>query len=246
MRGCGPRTTQSRETSFDAQEESVTGLTIVSLSGGMDSATCLGLAVSEGGEVHAVSFLYGQRHRRELLSAREVATYYGVRHDVVDLGSLGRLLTGSALTDESLPVPLGHYTDETMRQTVVPNRNAIMWSALWGVAVARGATQIYVGPHNGDAAIYPDCRPAFVNSLNATLTLATDTFAKPGLAIVAPFIELTKGGIVRRGVELRVPYEMTYSCYQGRQSHCGRCGTCVERREAFTEAGVPDPTRYER
>ena len=157
---------------------------------------------------------------------------------------MGALLTGSALTDAGVDVPEGHYTDASMAATVVPNRNAIMLSIAVGVAVSRGAGAVATAVHAGDHAIYPDCRPAFIEAIEREARIANEGFIADGFQVQAPFLLLRKDEIVRRGAALGVPFEETWSCYLGEDLHCGRCGTCVERREAFELAAVPDPTRY--
>jgi 7-cyano-7-deazaguanine synthase len=194
--------------------------------------------------VSLVSFDYGQRHRRELDSARAVATALGARHEIIDVRPVGALLTGSALTDTSVEIPRGYYTDESMRCTVVPNRNAIMLDIAAGIAVAQGADAVAFGAHGGDHPIYPDCRPEFVRAFTEMVLVANAGFISSRFRVVAPFLSLTKSEIVRIGARLGVPFELTWSCYGGGTVHCGQCGTCVERREAFALAGVPDPTSY--
>lgn len=214
------------------------------LSGGLDSATLAYLLASQGWELHLLSFDYGQRHVRELRSAMRIAHRLGAQHDVVDLRSVGTLLSGSALTDTKVGVPEGHYTDESMRATVVPNRNAIFASVAIGVAVANAAPAIALGIHAGDHAVYPDCRPEFVAALQQLAGVANEGFIAPDFRVLAPLLHWSKADIVRCGAELDVPFATTWSCYQGGDRHCGRCGTCVERREAFEVAGVDDPTDY--
>jgi 7-cyano-7-deazaguanine synthase len=163
---------------------------------------------------------------------------------VVDLTSLTGLLAGSALTDESVAVPDGHYTDTSMRATVVPNRNAIMLDIAVAQAVSVGADAVVFGAHAGDHPIYPDCRPDFLRAFQTTALLANEGFAHPDLQVMAPFIALSKADIAGIGAQLGVPFADTWSCYKGDVVHCGTCGTCVERREAFMVAGVVDPTVY--
>lgn len=221
---------------------------VVVLSGGMDSATALYKVINDDGspppdDVHGLSFDYGQRHVKELAFAAGLCATLGIRHTVIAL----QVPLASALTDTEREIPLGHYAHETMRQTVVPNRNAIMLSIAWAVAVSEGAGQVVAGMHAGDHPIYPDCRPEFVHALERSLQLGNEGFGDPALAFFTPFIHMTKADIVREGSAYRrpVPYGQTWSCYLGRTLHCGRCGTCVERREAFELAGVTDPTVYE-
>jgi len=217
---------------------------VTTLSGGLDSVTLAHELVADGRDVIALSFHYGQRHAKELDRAARCADRLGAAHHVVDLQSVGALLTGSALTDAAVQVPEGHYTDESMAATVVPNRNAIMLSVAVGVAVARGAEAVATAVHAGDHAIYPDCRPAFIEAIEHEARVANEGFIADGFRVLAPFLHLSKDEIVRRGAALGVPFEHTWSCYLGEELHCGRCGTCVERREAFDLAGVDDPTRY--
>lgn len=217
-------------------------LAVVSLSGGMDSTTLVAHRLSTH-KVLALSFDYGQRHSRELDAARAVANHYGIEHHVVDLRSVGALLSGSALTDSSVNVPEGHYAEDTMRATVVPNRNAIMANIAIGVASARGAEQVVLGVHAGDHDVYPDCRPEFIHELQRLTDVALEGFSSP--VIAAPFVRMTKADIASLAASLNAPLHLSWSCYKGGEKHCGRCGTCVERAEAFALAGVEDPTEYE-
>ena len=217
---------------------------VTTLSGGLDSVTLAHDLAAEGHDVIALSFDYGQRHAKEIDFAARCADRLGVDHHVVDLRSIGSLLTGSALTDDAVDVPEGHYTDVSMMATVVPNRNAIMLSVAVGVAVARAASAVATAVHAGDHPIYPDCRPAFIDAIEHEARVANEGFIAADFRVLAPFLHLAKDEIVRRGAKLGVPFEETWSCYVGRAEHCGRCGTCVERREAFDLAGVTDPTRY--
>lgn len=218
---------------------------VVLLSGGMDSTTLAYLLANEGHELHALAFDYGQRHgKRELALAERTAIKLDARFAVVDLSSLRELLGGSALTDD-IEVPEGHYAEETMAVTVVPNRNAIMLNIAVGVAVARGCDFVATAVHAGDHYIYPDCRPAFIAAMNALAAVATEGFSVEGFEVRAPFVNVPKDEIAARGNDLGVPWEDTWSCYVGGDIHCGRCGTCVERAEAFWLAGVLDPTTYE-
>lgn len=218
--------------------------TVVLLSGGMDSAALLYRHIEKDGaaEVLALSVNYGQRHARELVAAQDLASANGIDHEVADLTALRSLLSGSALTDRRVPVPHGHYAAESMRQTVVPMRNLIFLSVAAGVAWARGASRVATAVHAGDHAIYPDCRPAFVASVSETCRLASEGFGDIVLSV--PFLHCTKADIVRAGEKLGVPWGRTWSCYEGGLRHCGLCGTCTERREAFQLAGIADPTVY--
>ncbi len=187
---------------------------------------------------------YGQRHLKELEYARLCAESLGAEFDVVDISGIGRLLKGSALIDD-VPVPHGHYAAPNMAVTVVPNRNAIMLSIAYGVAVAEGAELVAICVHAGDHFVYPDCRPAFIQAFDAMQREAVEGFGDESLRLYAPFVDWTKADIVSAGVRLGVPYADTWSCYEGGMVHCSKCGTCVERIEAFKLAGVRDPTVYE-
>ncbi|WP_114593934.1 7-cyano-7-deazaguanine synthase QueC [Euzebya pacifica] len=210
------------------------------LSGGMDSTVLAHLSKGLNEKVDLVSVDYGQRHRTELEFAARTADKLGCRHDVVSL-PIGEALS-SALTDTDVDVPHGHYAEDNMAVTVVPNRNAILISVAYGIAVARGATTVQVGVHAGDHFVYPDCRPAFVDQLGVALKTGNEGFGQ--VELVAPFVHQSKTDICRLGDVLGVDWTDTWSCYEGGAVHCGRCGTCVERREAFRDAGVEDPTEY--
>lgn len=220
---------------------------VVLLSGGLDSTTLLYEALDRHPNdlIQTLSFNYGQRHRKELDIARASAERVSVAWSEIDLRSLGELLTGSALSDESVAVPHGHYAAETMVQTIVPNRNSIMLNCAVGVAISQGATLVYAAMHTGDHFIYPDCRPEFIEALNYCIRVANAQVEGPRMPrVYAPFIEWSKADIVRRGDSYDVPFAETWSCYEGGDIHCGRCGTCVERAEAFYLAHVEDPTEY--
>lgn len=219
-----------------------TTLAVLIVSGGMDSATLAYDARARGYGLHLVSFDYGQRHRKELGAARRIAAELDAPHDIVDLSDVGRRLVGSALTDPDVDVPEGHYAEDSMRATVVPNRNAIMLTAAYGIASAMRADLVGIGVHAGDHFVYPDCRPAFLAAFNEMQAVALEGFHEPRLW--APYDILTKAQIAERGAALHVPYELTWSCYQGGEVHCGRCGTCTERITALREAGVDDRTEY--
>lgn len=218
-------------------------LAVIVFSGGMDSTTLAAHYHQHGYRLLLLSFNYGQRHVRELQAARAVAGHYLAEHYVIDLTQLAGLMPGSALTDPNVPVPEGHYAAPTMKATVVPNRNAIMANLAVGIASAYKAELVALGIHAGDHAVYPDCRPEFLDALRVCVDKALEGHHVP--RVEAPFVNDSKTTIAEYGGRLRVPYELTWSCYVGGEVHCGRCGTCVERREAFTDAGVTDPTAYE-
>jgi 7-cyano-7-deazaguanine synthase len=217
---------------------------IAIVSGGLDSVTLAHTLKAEGYDLHLLSFNYGQRHAKELEYAKRCAEVLGARWSLVDLSSVAPLLTGSALTD-AIPVPDGHYAAENMRVTVVPNRNAVMLAIAYAAAVSEQADAVAFAVHGGDHFIYPDCRPEFVRAFDNMQRLAVQGHARPGLRLLAPFLHLTKADIVRQGAALGVDYAATWSCYKGGAVHCGTCGTCVERKEAFELAGVVDPTIYQ-
>lgn len=207
-------------------------ITHVSFSGGLDSTAALQHAIDLNGadNVRAVSIDYGQRHRRELDSASSIIRKLHVEWAVLDLKGVMR---GSALLGEG-DVPHGHYAAESMAATVVHGRNLLFAAAL--IAHARPGDEVWLGVHAGDHHVYPDCRPEFIEHLTATA-------ATYDVAVRAPWVHMTKADIV--AAEPTAPYELTWSCYKGGELHCGKCGTCVERAEAFALAGVPDPTTYE-
>jgi 7-cyano-7-deazaguanine synthase len=217
---------------------------ILIVSGGLDSVTLAHWYASRGYELHLIGFNYGQRHKKELEYAARCALRLHATFDQVDLSSLAHLLKGSSLTDGSIEVPDGHYAAPTMASTVVPNRNALMLSVAYAIAVAEQAELVAIGVHAGDHYVYPDCRPNFIGSFETMESYATEGFGSPVLHLEAPFVNIGKHDIVRLGTELQVPYNETWSCYKGNLVHCGTCGTCVERQEAFELAKVADPTIY--
>ena len=213
---------------------------IVVHSGGMDSTVLLYQLAADGDEVKTLSIDYGQRHAKEIEYARSLSEGLGVEHRVADLRSLAELLGGSALTSSEIEVPEGHYAEENMKATVVPNRNMILLSVASGWAISSEFDRVAYAAHSGDHAIYPDCRTEFADALDSAIRLADWR----EVSLYRPFVDLTKADVVKLGAELNVPFESTWSCYKGLELHCGRCGTCVERREAFHLAEVPDPTVY--
>ena len=217
---------------------------VVLLSGGLDSTTALAIAVERFKSVTALSVNYGQRHSRELQAASKIAVFYDVPHYILDLVNVGALFRANAASSSLLfgqPVPDGHYAEDNMKQTIVPNRNMILLSIAAGLVVSKGGGVVGVAAHAGDHFIYPDCRPEFLEQLEKALQVGND---EP-VALWTPFKNDSKADIVKVGASLNVPYHLTWSCYKGGDVHCGRCGTCVERIEAFRLAGVPDPTVYD-
>ncbi len=195
---------------------------VVMLSGGMDSAVLLADLLSQGYQCSGVTVDYAQRHSREIDSARAIAKFYSVEHRVM----MVRGLTGGVLLDLDAKVPHGHYEEASMLETVVPARNMLLLSLAASAASAQGVKHVAYGAHAGDHAIYADCRPEFVKAMRQVLNL-------DGIELLAPYISWKKGQIAERGKALNVPFGMTWSCYEGKAEPCGKCGTCVERREAF-------------
>jgi len=216
----------------------------VIMSGGLDSTTLLYDMIDRGYQPHILSFDYGQRHSKELHYAAETAYRLKLEFDVIDLRSITPLISNSVLTDHAADVPEGHYAEDSMKATVVPNRNMIMLSIATGVCVSNQYRVLGVGVHAGDHFVYPDCRPGFIKNFEALTHEANDGFIHPDFSIYSPFLELSKTDIARRAGELDVPIELTWSCYKGLYIHCGKCGTCVERIEAIKDAGLTDPTEY--
>jgi 7-cyano-7-deazaguanine synthase len=213
---------------------------VVLCSGGMDSVTALYWARREHAVAAAVSFDYGAKHNhREIPFAAEHAKAMGVRHEVIALDFVNRLFA-SDLLQSGGEIPEGHYEAENMKQTVVPFRNAIMLSIACGFAESVAAEGLVIAAHGGDHAIYPDCREDFMRAMGDAMRLGTYA----GVKLLRPFIALNKAQIASRAAELNVDLGRTWSCYKGGPVHCGKCGTCVERREAFREARLVDPTVY--
>lgn len=213
--------------------------TVLLTSGGLDSAVALYQLRQQGHDVRCLSFDYGQRHRRELESAEDLCVGLNVPHKKIDLTAIQPLIGSSALTGHG-EIPDGHYAEESMKATVVPNRNMIFFSIAIGWAISEKCDAVTYAAHSGDHTIYPDCRPEFAEALDRCAKLCD----WHPIHVHRPFINVSKAEIVRLGHELRVPFEKTWSCYKGMSKHCGTCGTCVERREAFTLAKVKDPTEY--
>ncbi|WP_417667060.1 7-cyano-7-deazaguanine synthase QueC [Pseudidiomarina sp.] len=212
---------------------------VVIYSGGMDSFTVLHHALKQGHDVYALSFNYGQRHVRELDAAATVCKSLDIHHKVVDITAINTLLAGSSLTSD-IDIPEGHYEAESMQSTVVPNRNMILLALAIGYAVSIKAEAVYYGAHSGDHAIYPDCRPEFVEKMNAVSLIAN---YEP-IPIEVPFLTNTKAEILAAGLAMGLDYAQTWTCYNGREQACGKCGACVERLEAFAANNRVDPLPY--
>ena len=220
--------------------ESLKKRVIVLCSGGMDSVVALHAAAREHEVVAALSFHYGSKHNdREIPFAAYHANLLGTANLTIPLEFMGSLFE-SHLLKSGASIPKGHYEEETMKQTVVPFRNGIMLAVAAGLAESRHATGVVIAAHSGDHAIYPDCREGFMQAMGDAIRLGTYA----DVELLRPFISMTKSEIARRGHELGVDFSQTWSCYVGGETHCGECGTCVERREAFELAGLKDPTEY--
>ncbi len=213
---------------------------VVLVSGGLDSVTALHDANRSHKVVAALSFDYGAKHHaKELPMASYHCTLLGIPHSIAPLAFVAGEFRSDLLSSGGA-IPDGHYEEQSMKSTVVPFRNGIMLSIAAGFAESRGAEAVVIAAHSGDHAIYPDCRESFMEPM--ARAIREGTYAQ--IELLRPFISVDKAGIVRRGVELGVDFSKTWSCYKGSEVHCGTCGTCVERREAFLTAGVPDPTFY--
>ena len=213
---------------------------VVLLSGGLDSTTLLALALEEFDRVMALTLFYKQRHVREIEAAMEVAKYYKVLHRVVDISNISPLIQGSALTSDDIDVPEGHYTDSTMRVTVVPGRNTIMLSIAYGCALSMNFTSVGISVHSGDHPVYADTRPIFIDAMRKVFAVGDYQLVE----IWTPFVNESKVGIVREGNRLGVPWELTWTCYKGEDVSCGSCGSCRERVKAFIENRLIDPITY--
>ena len=213
---------------------------VLVLSGGMDSAVLLYHLLDAGHIVKTLSINYGQRHVRELDSAAALSGRVGVEHRIVDLSTINPLLGNNSLSSDQTEIPEGHYEEESMKLTVVPNRNMIMLSVAVGWALALRFDAVAYGAHSGDHAIYPDCREEFAQALDRAVSLCD----WHGMRLMRPFVKMDKGEIAKRGAALGVPFDLTWTCYNGGEVHCGKCGACQERREAFAAHGIDDPVVF--
>lgn len=214
--------------------------TVVLLSGGMDSVTAFYEVMREHEVVAALSFDYGSKHNaREIPFARLHAERAGVTHRTIDLAFMNECFASDLLKSGG-DIPDGHYAEANMKRTVVPFRNGIMLAVACGFAESVEAEALAIAAHCGDHAIYPDCREPFMQGM--AMAMEEGTYAR--IRLMRPFIAMDKTAIARRGVELGIDFSETWSCYKGGEIHCGTCGTCVERREAFILAGIEDPTAY--
>lgn len=213
---------------------------VVVYSGGMDSFTVLHKALKEGHEVFALSFNYGQKHNKELECAKQVTSELTVAHKILDIKNISSLFTSSSLVSNEIAVPEGHYQAENMKSTVVPNRNMILLSLAIGYAVNIEASEVWYGAHSGDHVIYPDCRPEFVEIMDRASKIANFEPVK----VFAPYLNSDKIGILKDGFAMGLDYSKTWTCYKGLEKACGKCGSCVERLEAFGVHNKPDPLSY--
>jgi 7-cyano-7-deazaguanine synthase len=264
MNACITRT-QARELVKRARKAFGMPDSVAIVSGGMDSVVMLHRMVSEGRQPLVLSFNYGQRHVKELVFAQYHADILGLTHYVVDLSSITALISNSALTSQApttregvmvsaragrnplereIEVPEGHYAEDNMSLTVVPKRNMMMLSIAAAACINIKGHLLGVGIHAGDHPVYPDCRPQFIEDVQTAIETGMAGFVQPDFKIFAPWLEIEKYQIVKWGNELGVNFSQTWSCYVGSVKHCGKCGTCVERAEAFWLAEVEDPTIY--
>lgn len=213
---------------------------VVIYSGGMDSYTVLNHALKQGFDVYALTFDYGQRHVKEIEYAKKACSQLGVHHKIVDISAINSIIAGSSLTDD-IDVPEGHYEADNMKQTVVPNRNMILLSLAVGYAVSLEATKVFYGAHSGDHAIYPDCRPEFVKKMQDVCAIAN----YEAVDITVPYLNVDKIAILEDGLKMGLDYSNTWTCYNGREKACGKCGACQERLEAFDKNNAVDPLEYE-
>ena len=213
---------------------------VLILSGGMDSTTLLYDLVNQGYDIHAVTFDYRQKHKNEIACAKKTCKKLHIPHKIIDISALNDLAP-SCLTRDQWEVPEGNYADDSMKQTVVPNRNMVFLSLAASYVIGIGANHLYYAAHSGDRTIYPDCRPAFVSAMSTAFHLCDWN----DVILQAPYLYWTKTDIVKRGISLNVDYSMTRTCYKGGKLSCGKCGSCDERLAAFREAGAKDPLKYE-
>ncbi|MCM1438999.1 MAG: 7-cyano-7-deazaguanine synthase QueC [Roseburia sp.] len=212
---------------------------VIILSGGMDSVTLLHNRHRD--IALAVTFDYGANHNaREIECAKRNCEMLGIEHIIIPLSFIHDYFKSSLLSGADA-IPNGHYAADNMKSTVVPFRNGIMLAIACGIAESRGLSNVLIANHAGDHTIYPDCRESFIDAMNRAMLAGTYN----GVSIIAPYTNIDKTHIAMIGREIGVDYSMTYSCYKGGEHHCGKCGTCVERREAMRDAGINDPTIYD-
>ena len=213
---------------------------VIILSGGMDSTTLLYDLINQDYEMYALSFDYNQKHKKELECAKATCAKLNINHKILDLSILNDIAP-SALTRDDWEVPEGHYADENMKQTVVPNRNMVMLSLATSYAISLKAKKLFYGAHAGDHIIYPDTRKEFIDAIKQTIKLCDWNEVN----LEAPYWNMDKGDIVNKGKELNVDYSLTTTCYKGKEKACGKCGSCRERLEAFKKTGIEDSIEYD-
>ncbi len=222
---------------------------LVLFSGGLDSTTSLALAIKAYGKenVVALSISYGQKHIKEIEASNKIAAYYGVEHIYLDLSKIFEYSNCSLLSHSNEEIPKGDYKDQLEQKkvltTYVPYRNGLFLSSAAAIAISRDCDVIYYGAHKDDSNndAYPDCSPEFTNAINEAIYLGSGKRVK----VIGPFVDMHKKDIIKVGTELNVPYELTWSCYEGHEKACGKCGTCIDRKKAFLDLGLKDPIEYE-
>ncbi len=222
---------------------------IVLFSGGVDSTTCLALAVDRftNKEVLALSLYYGQKHDKELQASKAIANYYNIEHKILDLKEIFEGSSCSLLKDSNLEIPIGSYKQQLEKttsplSTYVPYRNGLFLSVATSIALSYNASYIYYGAHQDEtSSAYPDTSKEFNQAISKAIYLGSGKQVE----VIAPFVSQTKDQIVKKGLELKVPYQLTWSCYQGKNKACGKCATCIDRQKAFLKNGIKDPIEYE-
>ena len=222
---------------------------LVLLSGGLDSTTALAMAVDKYGKdnVVSLSISYGQKHIKEIEASNKIAAYYGVEHIYLDLEKIFEYSNCSLLSHSDEAIPKGDYKEQLeakkVLSTYVPYRNGLFLSSAAAIAISKNCDVVYYGAHKDDSSndAYPDCSPEFTKAINEAIYLGSGKKVK----VVGPFVNMHKKDIVKVGMELKVPYELTWSCYEGHDKACGKCGTCIDRKKAFLDLGLKDPIEYE-
>ncbi len=216
------------------------GKVVLVYSGGLDSTVLLYHLIDLGYEVKCLIFNYGQRHNKEVILASTISHLLNIKYDIVDLSSMSYLINNSSQTGTHIDVPHGYYEQENMKLTVVPNRNMIILSIAIGHAINIGYDKVAYGAHTAGHYIYPDCQPEFINAMREASSRCDEKYIR----IFTPFDDFDKGAIVKLGIKLNVPFEFTWTCYEGKDTACGKCGSCRERLEAFKKNNLTDPLVY--
>ncbi|MBY0379934.1 MAG: 7-cyano-7-deazaguanine synthase QueC [Burkholderiales bacterium] len=218
---------------------------VLILSGGIDSST-LGYWLKADGynELICITYNYGQKQVIEIESAKQIAKKLNATHHIIDVTFMKKFLKGSGLTDDNVNVPHGAYTKDNMAVTLVPNRNTMLLSMAWSIACVEKADVLAYGAQCGDHYLYPDTRPDYFSAINLALRLGTEYCRKDNLELIAPLLRKSKDAVIKLGNQLGVPFTDTYSCYEGGEIHCGKCGACQSRMCGFTDANISDPTKY--